>query len=134
MYKLLENYWKGIFLSGVTSHYVIDQSMISICEMKEMLGGEFEDKHNPWYSTQTLMQINHSISNRQNSNIVIKYTSRPCWHKFRPLFWFYSSLFYFTKIKFKFSFALEEEPEKYCWLHLLQLLNARMSEWYIALC
>ena len=29
--------------------------MISICEMKEMLGVEFEDKHNPWYSTQTLM-------------------------------------------------------------------------------
>jgi hypothetical protein len=30
--------------SGVTSHYVIDQSMISICDMKETFGGVV--KHN----------------------------------------------------------------------------------------
>jgi len=29
-----------ILLSVVTSYYVIDQSMISICDMKKMFGGE----------------------------------------------------------------------------------------------
>jgi len=33
----------------MTSHYVIDQSMISICDMKKMLGGEA--KNIPWDSS-----------------------------------------------------------------------------------
>ena len=32
--------WQAILFSGVTSHYVIDQSMISICDMKKILVGE----------------------------------------------------------------------------------------------
>ena len=38
-------YGTVILLSGVTSHYVIDQSMISICEMQTLLGGKA--KQNP---------------------------------------------------------------------------------------
>ena len=33
----------------MTSHYVIDQSMVSICDVKKMLGGEV--KQNPLDST-----------------------------------------------------------------------------------
>jgi len=38
-----------ILLSIMTSHYVIDQSMISICVMQKLLGGEA--KNNPRDST-----------------------------------------------------------------------------------
>ena len=38
-----------ILHSRKISHYVIDQSMISISDMKKILGGEA--KQNPWDST-----------------------------------------------------------------------------------
>ena len=39
-YKIIKNSSFEILLSGVTSHYVIDQSMISIFELKKIFGGE----------------------------------------------------------------------------------------------
>jgi hypothetical protein len=47
-----------ILFSKVTSHYVIDQSVISICDMKKMVGGEAKD---PQYSSYTSMLINYLI-------------------------------------------------------------------------
>jgi ribosome-binding protein aMBF1 (putative translation factor) len=49
-----------VLLSGGTSHYVIDQSMINICDMKNMFGEEA--KHNPLDSTSK--QISYLISYR----------------------------------------------------------------------
>jgi hypothetical protein len=46
--------------SGVTSYYVIDQSLLCIYDMKKMLGGEA--KHNPHDSTYIVMLINYLIS------------------------------------------------------------------------
>ena len=43
------NTYRRILNSGVTLHYVIDQSMISISDMKKILGGE--DKQNSLGST-----------------------------------------------------------------------------------
>jgi hypothetical protein len=44
-------------LLGVTVHYVIDQAMISNCDVEKMLGGD--TKYNPLDSTWTSMIINH---------------------------------------------------------------------------
>ena len=44
-----------IQFSGMTPYYVINQSMITICDMKKMLGGEA--KQNPLDSTYTVMLI-----------------------------------------------------------------------------
>jgi len=41
--------------SGVTSHYEIDQSVISISDMKKIFWGEA--KQNPWDSTQGTIMI-----------------------------------------------------------------------------
>ena len=46
----------GILFSAVTSLYVVDQSMISICDIKKMLGGDA--KLNPLDSAYTVMLIN----------------------------------------------------------------------------
>jgi hypothetical protein len=54
LWTLKANKFFYVFLSGVKSHYVLDQSMISIWDMKKMLGGEAE--HNPLDFTWTLMQ------------------------------------------------------------------------------
>ena len=52
--------------------------------------------------------------------IVIKFTSGPCWHEIRSLFWFFSKYirqFYFIytsiKVTFKFSIAKEVNPRGY---------------------
>jgi hypothetical protein len=51
-----------VLLPGGTSHYVIDQSMINICDMKNLLREDAH--HNPLDSTQTSVQTNYLISNR----------------------------------------------------------------------
>ena len=61
-------------LSRVTSHYVIDQSLISIYDMKNMFGEEAT--HNPLDSTSK--QISYLISYRQKLNKVIEFPSDPC--------------------------------------------------------
>jgi hypothetical protein len=52
--------FKYILYSGMASHAIIDQSMISICDMKKILGGEA--KRNPLDSTYTVMLIYYLIS------------------------------------------------------------------------
>ena len=63
---------------GVTSHNVIDQSMIINFEMKKISGGEA--KQNPRDSTQTPMYINLFAIFQQKLNILIKVTSGPDRH------------------------------------------------------
>ena len=63
---------------GVTSHNVIDQSMIINFEMKKISGGEA--KQNPRDSTQAPMYINLFAIFQQKLNILIKTTSGPYRH------------------------------------------------------
>ena len=63
---------------GVTSHNVIDQSMIINFEMKNIFGGEA--KQNPRDSKQTPMYINLFIIFQQKLKVLIKITSGPYRH------------------------------------------------------
>ena len=63
---------------GVTSHNVIDQSMIINFEMNKIFGGEA--KQNPQDSTWTPMYINLFAIFQQKLNILIKITSGPYRH------------------------------------------------------
>jgi hypothetical protein len=62
----------------VTSHYVIDQSMISNSEMKKTFGGEA--KQNPPDSTYSPMYINLFDIFKQKLNNLNKITSGHCRH------------------------------------------------------
>jgi len=57
-------------------HYVIDQSMISIFDLKKMFGGE--TKYNTRDCTYIVMLINYLISINGKLNMVIKIISDPC--------------------------------------------------------
>ena len=59
-------------------HYVIDQSMISIFDLKKMFGGE--TKYNTWDSTYTVMLNNYliSINGKLNMVLIIEIISDPC--------------------------------------------------------
>ena len=50
----------GILFTSVTSYYVVDQSMIRICDMKKIFGGDAQQ--NPLDSTYTAMLMNYLIS------------------------------------------------------------------------
>jgi hypothetical protein len=50
----------GILFTSVTSHYVVDQSMIRICDMKKIFEGDAQQ--NPRDSTYTAMLIDYLIS------------------------------------------------------------------------
>jgi hypothetical protein len=62
----------------VTSHNVIDQSMIINFEMKKIFGGE--DKQNPRDSTYTPMYMNLFTISEQKLHTLIKITSGPYRH------------------------------------------------------
>jgi hypothetical protein len=64
--------------STVTSHYVIDQTTISICDIEKLFGCEV--KQNPLDTTWTPMYIKLYDIFQQKLNIVNKITSGPCRH------------------------------------------------------
>jgi hypothetical protein len=71
--------WHQVILdSGVTSHYVIDQTTISICDIEKLFGCEV--KQNPLDTTWTPMYIKLYDIFQQKLNIVNKITSGPCRH------------------------------------------------------
>jgi hypothetical protein len=62
-----------IHFSGMTPYYVINQSMITICDMKKMLGGEA--KQNLLDSAYSLCYLFDIY--QQKLNIVINFTFLP---------------------------------------------------------